>query len=46
MEGWERGVSWKGRIRGVEVWGGVGDVCIQHIDTVEFILQQSADLVQ
>jgi hypothetical protein len=24
-------------------WGGI---CIQHIDRVEFILQQSADLVQ
>ncbi len=26
-------------------WGGRG-VCIQHINTVEFILKQRADLVQ
>jgi hypothetical protein len=45
--GWGKFKSWKGSLRGVEVGGGVGEgLCIQNIDTVEFLLQQSADLVQ
>jgi hypothetical protein len=38
VEGWQGGdLIWKGRIRGVEVGGGVGGVYIQHIDTAAYV---------